>query len=601
MALSRLAMEFVLIDGGSVVAKRVAQSLRDIGTEGRAAADHIDTMVDRWNDGLKLLGTARTLKDVLLTPGLQAAGSLQDALKRLEVTLDKGSVAETQKILDEMGADAARVAGPTKFSQEQMLDVQTELLKAGIDRTSIIGAGGASEAVARLGTAEGMSAEQALGAVLALGGTFRLAGNQYAAAADDLVRAGGAATIGPLEIQEALKMVAGAAKMDRLEVLAALGAAGTVGLKGTMGGTAMSNFLMAAAKQDKKHSLQLFNDAGELKALPEVAKQLRAKFGGLSTQEQLDKLPKIFGEEGARFARALMLEGNGSIEDVLAKMGSARGLDDRTAILSSSYNAQVEALKGSLTTLLATMFQPALSPLASATSDLNDAAAALTAFGQENPELAKIVTGSAMVATSGAALLGAVRMAQGGASGLAALREMGKLGGLKSLLGTAGGVAAGKAVEAATGVTPVYVTNWPDGSGMGAPGAGGGAAVPAAAAGAGAAASGASRAGPYALAALAGITTGLALNEFAIKDTQLETILQGALANAMLWSPVRMALSDMQIEGMGEVRRKGINAAKSAVGLKVDVHIDRDNNATVTTRSDDGAVTRAASRTLGGG
>jgi hypothetical protein len=79
---------------------------------------------------------------------------------------------------------------------------------------------------------------------------------------------------------------------------------------------------------------------------------------------------------------------------------------------------------------------------------------------------------------SGLGLTGGELLAGGAAIGLAGLLGL-RMG--KNLIsryrGTAGGIAEGKAIEAATGVTPVFVTNWPAG-GVGA--AAGGAAANAA-------------------------------------------------------------------------------------------------------------------------
>jgi hypothetical protein len=77
----------------------------------------------------------------------------------------------------------------------------------------------------------------------------------------------------------------------------------------------------------------------------------------------------------------------------------------------------------------------------------------------------------------GAGLSGGQMIGGGLAIGAAALLA-GKFGGravggfLKGKAGTGVGIAEGKAVQAATGVTPVFVTNWPGGSGLGSAAAG---------------------------------------------------------------------------------------------------------------------------------
>lgn len=594
MSASRLALEFVLIDGGSAVAKRLAQGLRALGDEGEKAADQVDRMVDKVNDGLKLLGTSRAMKEGLLDPGLQAAGSLQEALHSLEVNLDQASVAETRRTLLELSADAARVAGPTKFSQEQIIGVQTELLKAGLAQEDVVGKGGAAESVAQLATAEkGMTAESATDAVLTLGAIFRLSGDQYAQAADLMMRAAGASNTGPDEIREALKMAPGAGKMDRREVLGALGALSSGGIKGSLAGTALNSFLLSSAKNEKKMRLGMYDQDGRMKALPDVAAQLRKRFGGMDERQRTVALAKAFDTEGARFAEALMRDGAGSIEDVLTKMDSSRSLQERVAIMSGGYKAQLEALGGSVQTALSTLFTPALDPLGAAAAQLNTAASNLNEAAQDRPGLAKTVSYGALGAVGVAGALGAARMAQGGIAGAGALKSLGKLGGLKTLLGTAGGVAAGKAAEAAAGVTPVFVTNWP--SALGAAGAAGAAAATGAdPVGNSKGAKLAAFAARASLAGGVGYAVGTKVNESYIKGSVAEDVMQASFAGALLNMGGRMFMSDEDIRNTERVRDQGLNTLKGMLGLKVDVHVDPAGQARVQASFDDG--TRAAAR-----
>ena len=596
MSAQRLAMEFVLLDGGSAVAKHLGASLRTLGEEGKNAAGHIDKMVDRFNAGLKLLGTSRALKESLLEPGIEAAGSLEAALKGLEVNLDRGSIQETKATLAELGKDAARIAGPTKFSQEDMVGVQTELLKAGLRKEDVAGKGGAAEAVANLATSEkNMTAEMATEAVLAIGGAFQLAGDQFARSTDLMSRASGASNIGPMEIKESLKMISGASRLDQREVLGALGAMAQQNLgQGSQAGSSLNNFLLQAAKNDTKMKLGLFDKEGSLKSLPEVAEQLRKKFGDMSNKDRSKALNKAFGEEGMRAAEALMTTGTGSLTDILEKMENGRGLNEKVDIMSTGYRAQLDALGGTVQTTLSTLFTPALAPLGAAARKLNDAASWVNDAATEHNSLASAASFGAMGAVALTGGLGVAKMAQGGASGLGALGSIGKLGGLTKVLaglgGTAAGVAEGKALEAAVGVTPVFVTNWPATMGGGGPSAGDSIVKLAAAAGGmSAAAIGIG----VTLATLGGLATGTAINEGVIKGTNMQDAIEGYLAQgALTFGGLFMGKEDKQ--GVQRVRDRGIEAMQEMLGLKVDVHIDNEGNASVEAKFDDG--TRAAAR-----
>ena len=64
-----------------------------------------------------------------------------------------------------------------------------------------------------------------------------------------------------------------------------------------------------------------------------------------------------------------------------------------------------------------------------------------------------------------------------------------------------------------------------------------------------------------------------------------------------LYGPARLAMSDEQVARAKANVDTGIDAWKQAVGLKVDVHVDREGNATVNATADDGRqITSAMAR-----
>jgi len=149
---------------------------------------------------------------------------------------------------------------------------------------------------------------------------------------------------------------------------------------------------------------------------------------------------------------------------------NAANLTDKINERLKGVNAQLKALAGTSQTTLASLFNPLLDPLARVISMLNDIVGKIGEVASASPKLSGIVSGGAVAAAAGAGAYGLYRLMKGGMAGSRVLKGMGGIKGLiSSLGGTAAGIAEGKAVEAATGVTPVFVTNWPS-SGFGVPG-----------------------------------------------------------------------------------------------------------------------------------
>ena len=98
----------------------------------------------------------------------------------------------------------------------------------------------------------------------------------------------------------------------------------------------------------------------------------------------------------------------------------------------------------------------------------NDVVGKIGEIADKGPVLSGIFSGGLTVGALGVGAYGLYKLIKGGMAGSRVLKGMGGLKGmLAGMGGTAAGIAKGKAVEAATGVQPVFVTNWPAG-GLGA-------------------------------------------------------------------------------------------------------------------------------------
>ncbi len=222
---------------------------------------------------------------------------------------------------------------------------------------------------------------------------------------------------------------------------------------------------MHAVNQDLvskgKAPLEFWDKKGEMKPTKDLIQSLRTSMESYNTHQRMFFLEKIFGEQGGLAAMALMSKGTGSWEFVKEKVLEVASAEDKMTERLKGYSATVTALGGTSKTTLATIFDPLLEPMSFVLKGLNEIVAKIGVINNENPALAKTTSyGLAAITT----LVGGY--------GLYQLGMAGKYGGkvLKGLRGTSFaslgvGLAEGKAVEAATGVKPVFVTNWPAGFG----------------------------------------------------------------------------------------------------------------------------------------
>jgi hypothetical protein len=228
-----------------------------------------------------------------------------------------------------------------------------------------------------------------------------------------------------------------------------------------MAGTTIKNFFLRAAK------VKEFQDAkGNLKSMADIIRVLRDSLRGKGEAKQSEILQELFSERGMQLAIALLNEGKGSYEEMMKAMDESASLQDKLNESMKGFNNQVMSLKGTTKSVFADLFQPALRPLTALIRKTNEFVTLVGKASQKNESLSKLVSGGSLTTLLAG---GAATTVLAGAGVLYGRKVLKGVGGIKGLLrgagGAAAGIATGKAVEAATGVTPVFVTNWPGGFG----------------------------------------------------------------------------------------------------------------------------------------
>lgn len=467
MADPKVTLEFRLRDLVTGPAKAVAQGVKGIGSAGRQALSELSAMGERFDAtisgiqaSLGKLQLARELKGQLVDPLVNAAADVEAAQKELAVNMAQGP--DLSARLKTMSQAATATAGPTAFSEAQVMQLQAELLKRGMTESQA--AMGATSA-AQLATAEksgGVDLSSAADSMSALVSTFGLSGDKLAQGADLISRAAAAGQVGPREITESLKnfSMGKTANVDMRDAMTTL-AAISGKMSGGEAGTAMDAFLARAAVVDKKAGLGMYDQAGAFKGFEAAGAILAEKTAKMNDKQRLQFYQKTFGEgPAAALAAALAQADFGGTH---GGMDSALSLTDKVTAMSDTFAGQVEAVGGSVESLKAVLGQPLLSPLKNLATQANDLVGRFSALAQEDPRLAKGIAGGAAGITAVAALAGLAQIPGGVATALKGL------GGQAAGLGA--GLAKGKAAEAA-GVQPVYVVNYSEfGTSGGAPGA----------------------------------------------------------------------------------------------------------------------------------
>jgi len=479
-----LALKFTMIDAGS----RGIQALRSRVLSLAKDAKHVERSFNQMTEGLRKGGKGLLAAYELkrgLAPAVGVASDLQASTIRLKTELyESGKAGRLMgKELGEARKTAFAVQAKTPFDMTQVIDTITRLKKSGAQFQDVIGEYGAAAAASYLAALEkGLDPATAGKTLIQIGTPFEVAANQYMDLADTLTRVSSAATTDAVALGEGFSYAAGpAAQMgSSIESTAlALALMSKYGRDSTRAGTAYTQFLygltgktpqakkaIAALNREFGNQLQFFDERGKMRHIVDIAERLRATIGQIeSVPRRTNILRKIFGEEGVPVAMALLSEGKNSIEAIEEASKKAMPIQQRMAEVMEGYGKSLDALKGTSTSTIAALFTPALNPLkklVDGTSKLVENIGKLSM--EEESVLPEITTGAAGLALGGLTAYGIYHLAKGGRGALGVLKGV---GGIRGLLtgrgGVAAGIATGKALEKAAGVTPVFVTNWPSG------------------------------------------------------------------------------------------------------------------------------------------
>lgn len=468
-----LALQITATNGAAGVLNGLKKSLSDMGRLSKENAVHFDAMTR----SLQKAGNAFAASIYInskLKPGVQAAADLEEAMNRV-----KGNIAQVGDKADDLAAKLQKVRDTGRevskvmpYSAKDVVDIQGSLLKAGVDLEAVTGARGAAYSAAGLASVSGMSPADVGDALARVGKQYDFKPEDYKTAADMLMK-GEAASPGSLqELMYSLRQSGATAKLLGVSFKDSVTMSAAMAPLGLESGTAINRYILDSAgltpmqrKAMAKLGLGKFNENGKFEnhlykngkyiGLDAENKLVREKFAGIKDDNAKAKLAHdIWGQEGMR-AALMVGAGKDIFGDMQKQMDLSLGLEERMTIAMEGFNMASKAAAGTVQTMLATAFSPALAHATTLANKVNDIADSSAQWMGQHKTANSLIANGALAVGAGVAGYGLFNLIKGLGSGAKVLK--GLMGGGASLMG---GIAQGKAVQAATGVQPVFVTNF---------------------------------------------------------------------------------------------------------------------------------------------
>lgn len=466
MSVTSLAIKITAVDLAGSVLRRMEGRLKGLQQANDATRRSFDKMVSSTKLAAKSLFITQELARGL-GRGVKGAASLEEAIinlrkESLELSTGVRGVDELNEAMSRVQATAFELQKTTPFDITKIINQATVLKRAGFQIEEIVG--GALETTAKLATVEGLDPNVAAEIVVFGKNIFNLSKQKdgFAKFADDIAKSTSVAAFSVEDFGQTLSFAGSSAKnlgISAKDFLAMTAALANVGQKGGVAATTLDSFFRGL--KSKRGKEFLIDEKGEVRNIEDVLDSLKKRLDSFKTTEQrLDFLGDVFDIRGERGVNAL----TESTKRLKKEADKQAGIQAKINELMSGFNAQVDALRGTGSSAIALLFQPALGPLKEIVKLTNEFVGSLgEAAAKEESLLAKIVTGTSAGAVAAGGLVTA------GALGTAVfqlqkvLKGTGGLRGLISGVGdTASGIAKGKIAQAVSGVQPVFVVNASD-------------------------------------------------------------------------------------------------------------------------------------------
>ncbi|MFZ0932301.1 MAG: phage tail tape measure protein [Syntrophobacteraceae bacterium] len=467
----RIALTFMAVDAASGVIGGLKGHILGIGAASKQAGKDFDSMTSNMKAGIKGLAASWMILG-RINPMVSTAAKIQESLLDLKMTL--AMIGKPAGILADELERSERVADVLQkkfaFSSLDIIKAMTVFKKAGVDIKDIIDPRGAAYAAGSLATilGHGLTPESVADIMTHIAIPFHVKGAQYGEMANLFQKVVTNSTLDLSGFGAGMANFGGIAHDLGLDMKGTAEALMTVGesvRNADAAGTYLKNFLLAISAPTKgekeaqeEAGLNFFDKHHHLKQWPGIVAELQNASAGMTDQERMDFRRKAFQMRGLEAVEPLAGKGMGSFEENVRKVASSGDIETKLGIALEGLNRNVISLSGTIESAIGQTFKPMLASLTAVTEKANDLA---DAFGKFAGSHQKEFGWGEAAGAGGLGLLGLYsmfRISKGLMAGGRVLRYLGSNWGATGV-----GIAEGKAIQAASGVTPVFVTNWPAG------------------------------------------------------------------------------------------------------------------------------------------
>lgn len=333
------------------LAQKTARLKKEQAEAARAAAEQTEA-AKKLSVALLLAGTATAAM-----VGLAVAKSTEFGAAMSNVRAATMATVEDQKALGEAALDAG---ADTAYSASEAAAAEEELAKAGQSVSQIIGGSlNGSLALAAAGQLEVARSAEIMATTLT---QFRLPAEQAAHVSDVLAAGAGKAQGSVDDLALALSYVgplAGSVGLSLNETAGTIAYFATQGVIGEKAGTSLRGVLASlqapsalASKELEKYGISVFDSSGNMLSMAGIAEQLKTRLGGLTEQERLAALGRIFGNESLNAATLLYEGGAQEIEKWTTAVDDTGYAAEQAAIRQDNLAGDVEKLGGAFDTAL---------------------------------------------------------------------------------------------------------------------------------------------------------------------------------------------------------------------------------------------------------
>jgi TP901 family phage tail tape measure protein len=370
------------------------KKINDFGQEMQKAGEKISSVGKTLTLGVTLpivgIGTAAVM----------ASADFETTMNSLQVNANASaeSMESLSKLALKMGAD-------TVFSAGEAADAMLELSKGGLTVADI--EAGALAATMNLAATEGMALADAATIISNAMNTFEVSAADTNKVVDILAAGAVASTAGVQDLALALKFVGSTANTMGLplsDVVTGIAALNNAGIDSSTAGTSLNQMLLglvpttrAASEVMKDLGLTFLDSSGNVIPFNQVVERLTTTFQGMDDATRTFSLKKIFGVQGMRAANILIEQGVQGFNDLntaVTKTGIAADLAN--ARMSGTAGA-IEALKGSIDSvliMLGDVLAPTIQSIANFLTEMTNRFAAL------DPDVQRFIVQFAAIAAA---------------------------------------------------------------------------------------------------------------------------------------------------------------------------------------------------------